>query len=83
MLPPTMIDAPISEITPPKPAITPAMSGSRASFMRIQTICGRVAPSARIWSFRAGGRLCIAPMVTPITIGVAMIACAATIAAGV
>ena len=38
MLPPTMMEAPTSEMTPPNPAITPASRGSLASLTRIQTI---------------------------------------------
>src|SRR5712691_9341250 len=44
ILPPTMSEAPTSEITPPKPAITAASIGSRASRSRVQTICASVTP---------------------------------------
>ncbi len=57
MLPPTMMEAPTSEITPPNPAMTAASRGSRASLIRSQTICMRVAPRARIWSLSLRGKL--------------------------
>ena len=47
MLPPTIMDAPISEMMPPKPAMTAASMGSRASRSTTHTICTREAPSAR------------------------------------
>ena len=83
MFPPTMIDAPTSEMTPPNPAITAARSGRRASLTRIQIIWMRVAPRARIWSRRFAGRCWIDARVIPVTIGVAMIAWARMIAVGV
>ena len=83
MLPPTIIDAPISEITPPKPAMTAASTGNRASFSTHHTICGREAPRPRSWSRNAGGTFCTAASVMPVTIGAAITACASTIAVGV
>ena len=56
MFPPTMMEAPTSEITPPKPAMTAARRGSLASFTRIQTIWMRVAPRARICRRSFAGR---------------------------
>ena len=45
IFPPTIIEAPTSEITEPKPAMSAARSGSRASRQRRQIIWGREAPS--------------------------------------
>ena len=83
MFPPTMIEAPTSEITPPKPAITAASSGRRASRSSSRTICGRVAPSARICRRSFGGSCWIAARLMPVTIGVAITDCAMIIAVGV
>ncbi len=44
MLPPTIIAAPTSEMTLPKPAMSAASSGSRASRQSHQTVCQRDAP---------------------------------------
>ena len=49
----------------------------------IHTIWIRVAPRARICSLRLAGRLCRAPTVMPMTIGVAMIDWAMMMAVGV
>ena len=70
-------------MTPPKPAMTAASSGSLASLMRSQTICSRVAPRARIWSRSFLGSCCMAARVMPVTMGVAMTAWAMIMAAGV
>ena len=83
MFPPTMIEAPTSEMTPPNPAITPARRGSLASLTRIQTIWIRVAPKARTCRRRFLGKAWIAAKVIPMTIGVAMTACAKIMAVGV
>ena len=83
ILPPTMIDAPTSEMTPPKPAITAARSGRRASRTSIRTIWVRVAPSASTCSLRLAGRFWIEAMVIPATIGVAITVWASTMADGV
>ena len=83
MLPPTIIDAPTSEITPPKPAITAASIGSRASRSSTQTICAREAPSPSICRRNARGTCCTAASVRPVTIGAAITDWASTIAAGV
>src|SRR5438093_1019844 len=45
MLPPTIIDAPISEMTPPKPAITAASIGRRSSRTSSHRSCPRDATS--------------------------------------
>ena len=44
-LPPTINEAPTSEIAVPKPAMSAANSGSRASCITSQSICQREAPS--------------------------------------
>ena len=54
MLPPTIIEAPTSETTPPNPAITAASRGSRASLARSQYVCTREAPSPSNWSLSPG-----------------------------
>jgi len=59
------ITAPMMDVTKPrkcsaKPAMTAASRGSRASLMRSQSICMRVAPRARIWRRRLAGRFCMA-----------------------
>ena len=46
MLPPTIMEAPTSEIIAPKPAMTAASSGSRVSFSSNHSIWVRVAPRA-------------------------------------
>ena len=83
MFPPTMMEAPTSEMTPPKPAMTAASSGSLASRMRIRTICRRVAPRARICRRSFLGSCCMAASEIPITMGVAMTAWARIMAVGV
>jgi len=83
MLPPTMIEAPTSEITPPKPAMTAARSGSRASLSSSHTICGREAPRARICRRSPGGRCCRAARLMPAMMGEAMMAWARIMAEGV
>src|SRR5690606_2654647 len=82
-LPPTMIEAPTSDTTAPKPAITATSSGRRASRAISQTYCASFAPIARTCSRRAGGSAMTAAAVMATMIGVAMRACAITIAAGV
>ncbi len=44
MFPPTIMDAPTSEITEPNPAMSAANSGRRASRHSNQIICPREAP---------------------------------------
>ena len=83
MLPPTIMEAPISEMIPPNPAMTAASIGSRASRSTIHTICSREAPSASSCRRKSRGTCPTAASVMPVTIGEAMTACAMTIAAGV
>src|SRR5581483_12038924 len=83
ILPPTIMEAPISEITPPKPAITATSMGSRASRRTTATICVREAPRASICNRNFSGTFWTAASVMPITIGVAMTAWASTMAPGV
>jgi len=63
--------------------MTAAMRDSRASLMSSQTIWKRVAPRARICSRSFRGNCCMAARVMPMTMGVAMMAWAMMIAAGV
>src|SRR5204863_80321 len=74
MLPPTIIDAPISEITPPKPAITAASIGRRGSFSTHHTICRRDAPRPTGWGRNPEGTFRTAATVIPVTTGWAAIA---------
>src|SRR2546422_259923 len=83
MLPPTIMEAPISEMTPPKPAMTAASMGRRASCSTIHTIWAREAPSARSWSRNSRGTCWTAASVIPVTMGEAITAWAITMAAGV
>ncbi len=83
MLPPTIIAAPTSEITLPKPAMSAASSGSRASRHSHQTVCQRDAPRPSSCSRRRGSSCPSAATVRPRMTGVAMITSAITIADGV
>ncbi len=83
MLPPTISDAPTSEIAAPNPAIAAARSGSRASRTSSHRYCSRYAPSARICRRSPGSICCIAATVRPVTTGRAMMTWAMTMAAGV
>ena len=65
MLPPTIIEAPTSEITLPKPAIRAARSGKRASRHSAITICMREAPRPNSCSRRRGSSCCKADAVRP------------------
>ena len=77
------MEAPTSEITPPKPAITAASIGSRASLSNTHSICACEAPSPSICSRNASGTCCTAARESPVTIGAAITNWPATIADGV
>src|ERR1041384_2239817 len=83
MLPPTIIDAPTSEMMPPKPAMTAARSGSRASLHKSHSVCARDAPIPASWRPRFGFSVWKLVSVRPATIGKAITTCAMMIAVGV
>ena len=82
MLPPTIIEAPTSEITPPNPAIAAARIDNLASRARIHSICHREAPSARICSRTLGFSCWTAASVSPVTMGNAISVWAMIMASG-
>jgi hypothetical protein len=82
-LPPTIKDAPTSEITAPKPAMTAASMGKRASFKSVHTIWGREAPRARSCRRNLSGICWTAASVSPMTMGAAITSWAMIIAVGV
>src|SRR5450759_508150 len=83
MAPPTMVTAPTSAMTRPKPAIIAAMRPGRASRIFTRTACMRVAPRLRAARPSLGSTTCNDAWVKPVTIGAARITCTSTIAAGV
>jgi hypothetical protein len=83
MLPPSIMEAPTSEITPPKPAITAASIGRRASLSSTQSIWAREAPRPSICSRKVSGTCCTAARVSPVTMGAAITNWPVTIADGV
>ena len=82
MLPPTIIDAPTSEITPPKPAMTAASSGNFASLHNSHNSCAFDAPIPSNCSASFGSRAWKLAIVKPATMGNAMTTWAITIAVG-
>ena len=83
MLPPTMSEAPTSEMTAPKPAMTAASMGSRASLISVHTSWAREAPRARSCRRKRSGTCWMAASVRPVTMGAAMTSWARIMAVGV
>ena len=83
MLPPTIKDAPTSEMTAPNPAMSAARSASRASRTSTHRSWPREAPSACIWRRNRSGICWTAASVRPTTSGAAITNWASTMAEGV
>jgi hypothetical protein len=83
MLPPTISEAPTSEMTAPKAAIRAARSASRACRTSTQRSWTREAPRACIWRRKRSGICWTAASVRPITSGTARRNWARTMAVGV
>ena len=83
MFPPTIRDAPTSEIAEPKPAIIAENSGIFASFHIRKTLFKGENPRVLSWKSIIGSRLWIELIVKPTIIGKERIAWAITIAKGV